>query len=66
MRRFCLDRHQRFVNVLFLDASMQRVGLKHLWQLRWHRTYDVTGICTQAGGVAPSDWPEWLRPFKDY
>jgi len=65
MRRFCLDRHQGFVNVLFLDASMQRVGLKQLWTLKWHRTYDVTGIWTQAGGVAPTDWPQWMRRFKD-
>jgi len=55
-----------FVNTLFLDFSARKVGLKQLWVLKWHRSYDTAGPWTQAGGVRPEDWPEWMRNFKDY
>jgi prepilin-type N-terminal cleavage/methylation domain-containing protein/prepilin-type processing-associated H-X9-DG protein len=66
MWHFCIDRHNGFVNMLFMDWSTRHVGLKELWTLRWHRAYETAGPWTKAGGVAPSDWPEWLRRFKDY
>ena len=65
IKRFCLNRHDGSVNVLFMDSSIQRVGLKSLWTLKWHRNYSVTGPWTIAGGVMPSDWPEWMQSFKD-
>jgi len=66
MARFCLNRHDGFVNALFLDFSVRKVGLKELWTLKWHRNYNVTGPWTLAGGVTPEMWPKWLRPFKDF
>ncbi len=66
MRRFCVNRHDGFVNVLFMDFSVRKVGLKELWTLKWHQEYDTAGPWTKAGGVKPSDWPEWMRRFKDY
>ncbi|MHC4538221.1 MAG: type II secretion system protein [Planctomycetota bacterium] len=66
MARVCLNRHKGFVNGIFLDFSARKIGLKELWALKWHRSYHVKGPWTQAGGVIASDWPEWLRPFKDY
>ena len=66
MGRYCMNRHSGFNNCLFLDYSARKVGLKELWTLKWHKDYKESGIWTKAGGVAPSDWPEWLRPFKDY
>jgi hypothetical protein len=42
------------------------VGLKELWTLKWHRSFNTAGPWTKAGGVSPEDWPEWIRPFKDY
>ena len=63
----CLDRHSGTVNYVFSDFSTVRtVGLKELWTLKWHRNFDTTGPWTKAGGVAPSDWPDWMRTFKDY
>ena len=44
----------------------ERVGLKELWTLKWHRDYDTSGPWTKAGGVQPEDWPEWMRGFRDY
>jgi prepilin-type processing-associated H-X9-DG protein len=66
MARCCIDRHGGAVNCLFLDGSVRKVGLKELWTLKWHGSFDTTGLWTKAGGVQPGDWPEWMRDFKDY
>ena len=66
MMHFCIDRHNGFVNHLFLDWSVRRVGIKELWKLKWHRQFDTNGFWTKAGGAQPSDWPSWMRKFKDY
>lgn len=66
MERVCADRHGGFVNNLFCDFSARPVGLKELWTLKWHKSFNVHGNWTMAGGVASSDWPKWMRGFKDY
>jgi hypothetical protein len=50
----------------FIDLSARRVGLKELWTLKWHRRFNTAGRWTKAGGVRPSDWPQWIRRFPDY
>jgi prepilin-type processing-associated H-X9-DG protein len=62
----CLNRHDGYVNGLFLDWSVRRIGLKELWTLKWHRDFNTAGPWTTAGGVQPTDWPEWMQGFKDY
>jgi prepilin-type N-terminal cleavage/methylation domain-containing protein/prepilin-type processing-associated H-X9-DG protein len=66
MDHFCIDRHNGFVNFLFMDWSVRHVGLKENWTLKWHRSYETAGPWTKAGGVRPDDWPDWLRSYKDY
>ena len=66
MRAFCIDRHDGGINILFMDWSVRKVGLKELWTLKWHRSYDMAGLWTKAGGVDPDDWPEWMKHFKEY
>jgi prepilin-type processing-associated H-X9-DG protein len=66
IRRFCIDRHNGSINVAFIDGSVRPVALKELWTLKWHRTYNTAGLWTKAGGVQPENWPEWMRPFRDY
>ncbi len=66
MARTCINRHQGFQNVAFIDWSVRKVGLKELWTLKWHKSFDINGPYTKAGGVQGSDWPEWIRRFKDY
>jgi len=66
MARCCINRHDGAVNCLFVDGSVRRVGLKELWTLKWHKSFNTAGPWTKAGGVQPTDWPEWIRPFKDY
>jgi prepilin-type N-terminal cleavage/methylation domain-containing protein len=66
MERVCVDRHGGTLNSIFCDYSVRPVGLKELWALKWHRTYNVRGPWTKAGGCNPADWPEWMRHYKDY
>jgi prepilin-type processing-associated H-X9-DG protein len=66
MARCCINRHDGAVNCLFVDGSVRKVGLKELWTLRWYQSFNTAGWWTMAGGVMPNDWPEWMRPFKDY
>jgi len=67
MKELCFDRHGNgSLSMAFLDGSARRVGLKELWTLKWHTQYDPSGPWTKVGGALPSDWPEWMRKFKDY
>jgi Tfp pilus assembly major pilin PilA len=66
MGRTCINRHIGFENVSFCDFSARKVGLKELWTFKWHRRFNTQGPWTKAGGVNASDWPEWIRRFKDY
>lgn len=66
MARCCINRHSGAVNCLFLGGSVRKVGLKELWTLKWHKSFNTEGLWTLAGGVTPADWPEWIRDFKDY
>lgn len=63
---FCINRHNGHINSLFLDWSVRRVGLKELWTLKWDDQSDAASPWTKGGGAQPSDWPEWMRGFKDY
>lgn len=66
MARCCINRHDGAVNCLFVDGAVRKVGLKELWTLKWHRSFNTAGPWTAAGGVQPEDWPQWIRGFKDY
>jgi len=66
IRIFCIDRHDGAVNVLFMDWTTRKVGLKELWTLKWHQTCNTAGPWTIAGAARPEDWPEWMRHYKDY
>ncbi len=61
-----INRHNGGINMLFMDWSVRKVGLKELWTLKWHRAFDTANRWTRAGGVRPDDWPEWMRRYKDY
>jgi len=61
-----INRHNGTINGLFLDWSVRPIGLKELWTLRWCRYFNTAGPWTKAGGVTPSQWPAWMRRFKEY
>lgn len=58
MRFFCMNRHDGFINGVFLDCSVKKIGLKELWKLKWHRKSDINAAVPQ--------WPDWMKNFKDY
>jgi prepilin-type N-terminal cleavage/methylation domain-containing protein/prepilin-type processing-associated H-X9-DG protein len=64
--RFCINRHNEYTNGLFLDWSVRKVGLKELWTLKWYEAFNTANQWTKAGGVKPSDWPQWMENFRDY
>ena len=66
MTPFVINRHKGYVNTLFMDWSVKKVGLKKLWKLKWHPNYDTRGPWTQAGNVQSQNWPEWMKNFKEF
>jgi prepilin-type processing-associated H-X9-DG protein len=47
MAYFCIDRHGRAVNALFLDGHAARAPLNGFWKLQWHRGFEkreITGL----------------------
>jgi prepilin-type N-terminal cleavage/methylation domain-containing protein len=66
MQRVCVNRHGGFQNTVFCDWSARKVGLKELWTFKWSRNFNIAGPWTKAGGAAATDWPLWMRKFKDY
>ena len=58
MKAFCIDRHNGYINGLFVDFSVREIGLKELWKLKWHREFDTN--------AATPIWPEWMKNFKDF
>ena len=70
MNRVCIDRHLNgHTNMIFLDFSTRKTGLKELWTLKWHRLCNTNGPWTLAGGVTKADWDAhspWMKNFKLY
>ena len=56
MNRVLMKRHRDSVNVVFIDGSSEKVKLKELWGLRWHRNFDVNN----AVNSDDYSWPEWV------
>jgi prepilin-type N-terminal cleavage/methylation domain-containing protein len=64
MHLVCINRHNGYINGIFMDfATVRKIGLKELWQFRWHREFDNSNNPWVGPGV---NWPEWMRGFKDY
>ena len=62
----CISRQDGGINMLFMDWSVRKVGLKEWWTLKWYKIFNTAGPWTKAGGVLPEDWPEGMRGFQDY
>lgn len=60
MKRFCINRHEGHINSLFMDFSVREAGLKELWRLKWHRTFDTSKPPVQG------EWPSWMKNLRDY
>ncbi|MEN8127316.1 MAG: type II secretion system protein [Planctomycetota bacterium] len=58
MNRFNLDRHQGTVNVLFADSGVEKVTLRGLWGLKWHKEYSGSAEMTRMDNAG---WPAWMK-----
>lgn len=68
MGRFCMNRHNGYVGGVFLDWSARKIGLKELWELKWHRNW-YKGVKSDPDAPAnytPPAWSDWMKNFKDY
>jgi prepilin-type N-terminal cleavage/methylation domain-containing protein len=60
IHRYCINRHDYSIDICFVDLSVKRVGLKQLWELKWHRLFNTNSI-------PPSyKWPKWMDDCRDY
>ncbi|MHC4458183.1 MAG: type II secretion system protein [Planctomycetota bacterium] len=66
INRWNLDRHKLSVNLLFLDWSVRKVGLKQLWQLRWSQEKGWGDLRIIPDPEDPTDWPDWMQRAKNY
>jgi len=62
MSRYCINRHNGNVNGLFLDLSVRKIGLKQLWNLKWHQKYNTQNRQTKKA----ASWPAWMKDFTNY
>lgn len=58
IRVCCLNRHDYYINGVFLDFHTEKIGLKQLWKLKWHREWPQD--------AGPRYWPEWMSHLRDY
>ena len=65
MVRVVQDRHDKRQNVAFIDGSIEKIDLKRMWKLKWHRNFDTSGDWTK-GGARSDAWPEWMEDYKEY
>jgi hypothetical protein len=63
MRYICLDRHNEHVIMVFLDYTVRKVGLKELWELKWHRNWNPNHDPPPAEFYDPT---HWMYPMKNY
>ena len=62
IRRACIKRHGDYVNALFMDFTVRKVGLKELWTLRWHKQWPPVD-------TRDMDWASlapWMQHMRDY
>ena len=73
----CMNRHNRFINGVFVDSSVKKIGLKQLWTFLWHRGYKKANpwtIIFYEGDKAacakfwdnPRTGALWMKDFKEY
>ncbi|MBI9016750.1 MAG: type II secretion system protein [Phycisphaerae bacterium] len=55
--RYCIQRHGDTVNIVYLDTHVDRIGLKALWNQRWHKKY-------QRSAPLPT-WPAWMQDMPE-
>lgn len=55
MNRYCLNRHEGYVNAVMVDFTVRKLGLKELWALKLNKKFDIH-YAWESG----MQWPDWL------
>jgi len=55
MMHFAMVRHGKGINLTFYDGSTRNVRIRRLWNLPWHRTFNVNYPASQTGY-----FPAWM------
>jgi prepilin-type N-terminal cleavage/methylation domain-containing protein len=58
MSVFCIPRHGGRENMLFMDKSVRKIGLRSLWSLTWNRQWRPID-------PAYIDWPPWMKELPN-
>jgi len=66
MRACCVNRHIEHINMAFLDFSARKVGLKELWELKWHRKWNVNNNPPPDFCTVSANYDGWMCYMKDY
>ena len=53
MNDFAMKRHGKGINILFFDSSVNNTRVKDLWQLPWHKDWDVSAVV--------NSFPDWIN-----
>jgi len=64
MQRFCVDRHDGRIGMLFMDQTVRQVALKRLWTYKWHRYFNTEGPWSSANTTRPA-WPDWMKNLPE-
>jgi prepilin-type processing-associated H-X9-DG protein len=57
MGAFTINRHQGAINVVFMDSSVRKVGLKEIYYLNWHKEF----LSQRRGRFSNLRWPRWMQ-----
>ena len=60
MSVYTMDRHIKGINMVFMDLSVAKVPLKHLWKQKWHKDFNTSGYLDHGG-----EWPYWIASYKE-
>jgi prepilin-type N-terminal cleavage/methylation domain-containing protein/prepilin-type processing-associated H-X9-DG protein len=56
-KHFAIHRHGKGIQIAFFDGSARYTRARDLWELPWHRSFDVSYSSSQG----PKFFPEWMR-----
>ncbi len=65
MQRFCVDRHDGRIGMLFMDQAVRQVALKRLWTYKWHRYFNTQGPWSADNQTARPVWPDWMKKLPE-
>jgi prepilin-type N-terminal cleavage/methylation domain-containing protein len=65
MKKACVNRHDEYLNMVFLDYSVRKVGLKELWEVKWYRNW-IEDYRDAGRPTAWNDPDHWMYNMKDY